>query len=247
MTGPTSEQGASYPATHWTQVFQARDLDKTCGRNALGQLLSRYQVALLRHLQWRFEATPEQAEDWLQSFVEKKILERQLMHHADRERGRFRNFLLSALDRFVWDEIKHAQAQKRKPAKGFVPLDDSPEAAIATTATSSDPGDVEWARGVLERAIRQTRQWYASGGSSITWEVFKLARVRPMLGGSTRPSDHEISQRCGLPADKISNTVNNAARKFRTELRTIVAEYATSETEIEAELRGLIETLRRAG
>jgi hypothetical protein len=247
MTGPTSEDEGLYPDTHWTQVFQARDLERTCGRNALGQLLDRYRHALLRHLQWKFQSSPEQAEDWLHSFVEKRVLEQQLMRHADRERGRFRGFLLSALDRFVWDEMKHAQAQKRRPAQGFVALDGTLEAVIPTTAIGPDPGDVEWARSVLERAIHQTRQWYNSQGSPATWQVFNLARVQPTLAGGDRPSDREIGRQCGLPTEKISNTVNNAARKFRTELRAIVAEYATDETEIEAELRGLIELLRRAG
>jgi hypothetical protein len=34
MTGENSERASFYPATHCTQIFQARDLDKPFGRNA---------------------------------------------------------------------------------------------------------------------------------------------------------------------------------------------------------------------
>ena len=247
MTNQESERAGSYPATHWTLIFQAKDLDKTLGRTALGELLTRYRGPLLRHLEWKFHASPEQAEDWLQSFIERKVLEYGLLQHADQARGRFRTFLLGALDRFVWDEIEKAQAQKRAPREGFAPLEAAEGVSAATTSGGvPDPGDVAWAREVVARAIDQTRRWYEAAGTLQTWEVFHLGRIRPTLEGTQRPSDQQIGAQCGLPADKVSNTVNNAARKFRTELRGVVAEYASDDAEIEAELHGLIDTLRKA-
>ena len=248
MTNENAERAGYYPTTHWTQIFQARDLDQTCGRNALGDLLTRYRSALLQHLSWKFQAAPEQAEDWLQSFLEKKVLEYRLMEHADKARGRFRTFLLNALDHFAWDELEKQQAQKRKPAEGFGLMEEAENKPVPTaSASGADPGDITWARDVLARAIGQTRKWYEAQGTPGTWEVFYLGRIRPMIEGGERPTDQQIGQQCGLPAEKVSNTITNAMRKFRTELRGVVAEYAADEAEIEEEIRGLIEILRRAG
>lgn len=248
MSEAAEQPAGAYPATHWTLIYQARDLDQTAGRNALGDLLACYRGALLRHLTWKFQATREQAEDWLHGFVERKILEYQLMRHADQARGRFRTFLLSALDRFVWDEMDKARAQKRRPEQGFVPIEegfDTP-ADTAAGAAPHDPGDVEWARGVVLRAVRQTQRWYEAQDSLKTWEAFYLARIQPMLEGAERPSDQHIGERCGLPAAQVSNTINNGARKFRTELRAIIREYTAAEAEADEELRALVEILRRA-
>jgi DNA-directed RNA polymerase specialized sigma24 family protein len=247
MSNEQIDRASYYPTTHWTQIFQARDLDKTCGRTALGALLSRYRGALLQHLAWKFQGAPDRAEDWLQSFVEKKVLEYRLMEHAEKARGRFRTFLLNALDHFVWDEIKRDQARKRQPAAGFAPLEEAENQSPATTlAWGPDPGDVAWARAVVERAVSETRKWYESQGTPGTWQVFYLGRIQPMLGSGERPSDLQIGQQCGIPADKVSNTLTNATRKFRTELRSVVAEYAAEESEIEEEFHSLIEILRKA-
>jgi RNA polymerase sigma-70 factor (ECF subfamily) len=228
-------------------VFRARDLDRTLGRHALGEVLTRYRGPLLRHLEWKFQASPEQAEDWLQSFIAHKVLEYGLLQHADQALGRFRTFLLGALDRFVWDEVAKARAQKRAPAEGFAALE-AAEAIPAPTTTGGvpDPGDVAWAREVVARAVEQTRRWYESAGNQQTWEVFRLGRIRPLLEGRERPSDAAIGAQCGLASEKVSNVLNNAARKFRTELQAVVREYASHETEVEAELRGLLEILRKA-
>jgi RNA polymerase sigma-70 factor (ECF subfamily) len=248
MIGENAEHRSFYPATHWTQIFQARDLDKTSGRNALGQIVTGYRSALIQHLKWKFQASPEQTEDWLQGFLEKKVLECRLMQHADKARGRFRNFLLNALDHFVLDEIERDNAQKRRPAKGFVPLETKMDNMPAAAATGEcDPGDVAWARDVLTEAVTRTRSWYEHEGNPRTWQAFFLGRVQPMLEGSQRPSDQEIGRHCELPPEKVSDIMNNAARKLRTELRTIVAEYAGDHAEIEEELRNLVQILRKAG
>jgi len=248
MSNENTDRASFYPTTHWTQVFQARDLDKTCGRKALGELLTRYRNALLQHLTWKFQAHPEQAEDWLQSFVEKKVLEYRLMEHADKARGRFRTFLLNALDRFVCDEIKKDQAQKRKPAEGFAPLEEAEnKPAPTTSAGGRDPSDIAWAREVVRHAAGQTKNWYESQGTPATWQAFYLGRLQPILEGRERPSDQQIGQQCGMPPEKVSNVLVNAARKFRTELRVVVAEYATEEGEIDEEFQCLIEIMRKAG
>jgi len=244
-TEASSPSGGFYPATHWTQIYQARELEKTAGRNALGELLTRYRKALLHHLIWKFQTSPEQAEDWLHSFVEKKFLEYQLVQLADKARGRFRGFILSALDRFVADDIEKQNAKKRKPDQGFASLEEAACALDSAEHQATDPGDIEWARSVVVRALSRTQAWYESQGDRRTWAAFDLGRIQPLLKGADRPSNARLAADCGLDAEQVSNVINNASRKFRTELRSIVREYARDESEVEQELHCLIEFLRQ--
>src|SRR6266567_87300 len=89
------------PSTHWSEIASASHTRQQKGREALDRLLVRYQAALLAHSTFRFRATEDAAQDLLQSFVAEKILENALLAQANPARGRFRTFLLNALDRFV--------------------------------------------------------------------------------------------------------------------------------------------------
>ena len=67
----------------------------------MGQLLSRYLPALRSHLIHSKRLQGADADDVLQDFVAGKILERDLIAKANQELGKFRTFLLTALDRFL--------------------------------------------------------------------------------------------------------------------------------------------------
>ena len=111
------------PSTHWSEIASASHTRQQKGREALDRLLTRYQAALLAHISFKFRATQDAAQDLLQSFVAEKILENELLERANPARGRFRTFLLNALDRFVISQQRKERAQKRAPEAGFVPLD----------------------------------------------------------------------------------------------------------------------------
>src|SRR5437016_3232179 len=88
------------PSTHWSEIASASQTRQAKGREATARLLTRYQSALLAHLGFKFRATEDTAQDLLQSFVAEKILEKELLAQAIPARGRFRTFLLNALDNF---------------------------------------------------------------------------------------------------------------------------------------------------
>ena len=89
---------ASFPSTDWSEVEEAGGGSGPAAREALGELLVRYLPALRAHLVRRLRFTPDEAEDLLQGFIADKVVERGLVARADRRRGRFRTFLLAALE-----------------------------------------------------------------------------------------------------------------------------------------------------
>src|SRR4051812_38640775 len=90
---------SGFPMTQWSLVARAGQPPAEA-RAALDVLLRRYAPALRAHLllDRRMSGDRSKAEDVLQGFVADKVLERNLIALADRERGRFRTFLLAALD-----------------------------------------------------------------------------------------------------------------------------------------------------
>src|SRR5438876_1951798 len=90
---------------------------------AVGNLYAAYQGPLGIHLRGKFHAYPailSHWEDLLSDFTQKKILADGWLARWDAERGRFRDFLKSSLNNFVWDwwksqtDCREREAQVKK-------------------------------------------------------------------------------------------------------------------------------------
>src|SRR5215217_2507880 len=103
------EHPGGFPSTQWSVVETAGREDSRGDRPALETLLKRYLPALRGHLLCRRAVQPDRIDDLLQGFVTSKVLEAR----GDRNRGRFRTLLLTALDHFVISQVRHDQAAKR--------------------------------------------------------------------------------------------------------------------------------------
>src|SRR5437667_6332599 len=108
-TAPPSAQW--FTTTHWSIVLAAgRDSSRDAGE-ALEKLCRTYWYPLYAYVRRR-GYTPHDAEDLTQSFFA-RLLEKEYLARADRERGRFRTFLLASLNYFLSDEWDKSQRQKR--------------------------------------------------------------------------------------------------------------------------------------
>ncbi len=146
-----------FPTTSWSLVALAARHDDQKTREALGQLLTRYMPALHAHLVYSKGLTPDKADDVIQDFVAKKILERDLIGRADSDLGKFRTFLLSALDRFLLNCIRDARAKKRSAGEGVELLGERAD-LLSSDSEAPRAFDLAWARGVLREAIFQRWQ-----------------------------------------------------------------------------------------
>src|SRR5947209_5553659 len=102
-----------FPSTHWWLVTGSAAGTPTERRAALAALLEQYLRPLRLYLVRGRKIPVSKAEELLQSFVLSKVLEQDLLASADRSRGKFRTFLLASLNRFIADEFRHRQRQKR--------------------------------------------------------------------------------------------------------------------------------------
>ncbi len=235
-----------FPTTSWSLVALAGQDDQT-QREALGQLLSRYMPALQAHLIQAKGLAPDRADDMIQDFVTAKILQRDLIARADQQRGKFRTFLLTALDRFLLNRLRDQGAKKRSASAAAEPLGERDE-QLAAGPGPSDAFDVAWARSVLSEALGRMRTHCETSGRMDVWSVFECRVLGPILEGTEAPDYRELVRRFGFQSpSQASNLLTTAKRTFARTLRSVVGEYAGSEEEIAEELGELHEILARCG
>src|SRR5262249_22513308 len=113
MTSPDARRLERFPSTHWSLIGRAGTVDPAVKRQALAELLTRYMPAIKAYLTLKRHIAPDQVEDLFQGFVASKILEQDLIARANPHKGKFRTWLLTALDRYVISEWRHRSAAKR--------------------------------------------------------------------------------------------------------------------------------------
>lgn len=243
----TTVPGA-FPSTHWSLIYLASLPEQQAGEGALHDLLGRYYEPLLSHVRRRFGFDEPTARDVLQGFVERKVLVRRLLVSADQPRGRFRTFLLNALDNHAIDELRSRNCLTRRPPGGFAALEDAEAAKASTPPEAGVWFDREWARAVMQEAEQQTRAFYEDKGRHATWAVFEQAVLRPLKGQAARPSDEELAKRYGFAsARQVSNALTTARRQYGAQLRAIVRQYVESDADVDEELRELVAILAEGG
>src|SRR5687768_8637428 len=101
----------SFPTTHWTRLAQGTAGGETAGRSALADLCERYSRPLNHFIRSRGYSEVE-AQDLTQGFL-LHLLENATLRKANPLRGKFRSFLIGALQNFLSHERERRLAQKR--------------------------------------------------------------------------------------------------------------------------------------
>ncbi|MBN2475456.1 MAG: hypothetical protein JXB62_12670 [Pirellulales bacterium] len=238
----------AFPSTRWSLVAQAGLEDSQARREALQQLLERYVPALRAHLVQQKRLPAEKADDLVQEFVTGKILEKDLIARADQRLGKLRTFLLTALDRFVKNQLRDERAKKRAPTDGAILSFDDRYGGLPGGQQPSQIFDVAWAHGVIGEALDQMRQECEVSDRLEVWGVFECRVVKPILEGAEPVDYDQLVARFGFRSPtQASNILTTAKRMYARALRAAVGQYAESQQEIESELRELREILAQSG
>src|SRR5882724_12562588 len=100
-----------FTATHWSVVLMAGQTSSPQAAEALEKLCRTYWYPLYAYVR-RQGHSPHDAQDLTQGFFA-RLLEKNWLGVADREKGKFRSFLLSVLNHYLGDERDRANAAKR--------------------------------------------------------------------------------------------------------------------------------------
>src|SRR6058998_3013783 len=95
-----------FTATHWSVVLTAGQSPSPQAADALEKLCRAYWYPLYAFVR-RHGQSPEDAEDLTQQFFS-RLLEKNYLAKADRDRGKFRTFLLGSMKNFLVNEWKRS-------------------------------------------------------------------------------------------------------------------------------------------
>jgi len=246
---PQHNADLHFPSTHWSSVVAAGHRESEEGRSALGRMLTRYRPALKAYLMEKFRYGEDQALDLLQDFVLEVVLKKELIAGARRIPGtKFRSYILCALHNFGISEYRRNTALKRRPVGGLASLDELRELDFDPAGQRTTPAvDANWARSVLAQALERLQEQCEAQGRQDLWSVFEQRLVRPVLDDAA-PSPYEaLVEQHGLKSSAhAQNLLYKAKKMFAQALRSVVAEYAEGDSEIESELRELQAILAEA-
>jgi len=238
----TPPRSPVFVTTHWSVVLAAGGGDSTNAQQALAKLCQVYWYPLYAYVRRRGFSPPD-AEDLTQEFFT-RFLKHGWVANADREKGRFRTFLMSALNHFLANEWDKARAQKRGGGVALLPL----EFGSAETRYCREPADNEtpeehferrWAMALLEAVVERLRLEYDQGGKRHLFEA-----LHPSLVGdrTSQPYD-ELAKKLGLSEAAVKSAVHRLRQRYRQLLREEIAQTVAGPGEVESELRHLIAVL----
>jgi RNA polymerase sigma factor (sigma-70 family) len=245
MPEDSSSAGArlQFATTHWSMVLAAGGLLSQEQSEALEALCRAYWYPLYVYIR-RAGQGPEDAKDLTQSFLS-HFLEKGALSLADRERGRFRTFLLTALKHYLVDEHRRVSAVKRGGGSVFQPLeaDDGEERYQFEPVDLASPDvlyDRSWAKAVLAQALSRLREEYASSKHGPGFEALKDY----VWGERSGLSCAELGREIGMSEEAAKKAVQRMRQRFAQLLREQIAETVNTPSELEDEIRHLSTLLR---
>lgn len=228
--------------THWSVVIRAGSADSPEAQQALSELCQNYWYPLYAFIR-RQGATPHDAEDLTQSFFA-RLLAKNYIADANREKGRFRTFLLVALKRFLANEWDRQHAQKRGGFQPVVSIDQTlAESRITAELKHDQQPDLlferQWARTLLEHVEARLQQEYLSSGRHQLFTVLRPGLVR----NESALSHAQLAAELNLTPAAIKVALYRMRLRYREILREEIGKTVSSPGEVVQEIRYLFSIL----
>jgi RNA polymerase sigma-70 factor (ECF subfamily) len=237
--------GSAFRTTHWTMVLESSRTGAEFSQEAFASLYLAYRRPLYVYVRRR-GFSPEEAEDITQDFFA-HILEKESLAGLKREGGRFRSFLLGAMQNFLADHWDRARAQKRGGGRKLLSLDADDGEAWLQALTFTEEFSLEmaferhWAMALLEEVGERLRAEETKAGKS---NLFDDLRSHLQSDQAGLPYA-EIATRHGMSEGAIKVAVHRLRRRYGQHLREEVARTVSSQAEVDEELRHLISMMRQ--
>jgi len=237
--------GGAFLTTHWSLIENIQSSDDK-NRDLIGLLLGKYWKPVYCYLRQKGYDN-EQAKDLTQGFFHEIVLNLNLIQRADQSKGRFRSFLLYALNQYLMNEERRQTAQKHIPKDRIVSLNAIEEPVLPQSIIESGPEDsynYAWVSALLDQVLSEVKRKCCEGGMETHWCVFRERVVKPMLNNSEPPSLTDICEEYGIESQKkASNMIVTVKRRFQGTLRQYIRSTVASESRMDDELREIMKFL----
>ena len=236
-------QGARvFATTRWTVVLQAGGPTSEGSAWALEQLCRTYWYPLYSFAR-RSGVPPHDAEDLTQAFFA-YLLEKDVIARADRERGRFRSFLLTAFKNYHANERARHAAAKRGGGHNLVSFDelqaeDRYQHEPKNNLSPEKLYEQKWAASLLEQVMQILRTEYTTLGKGPLFDI-----LRSVIWGGRQEGGYEpLARQAGLTEGAFKVAVHRMRSRFKECLRQEVAQTVATPGEVDDELRHLLSAL----
>ena len=231
-----------FSTTHWSVVLEAGHGQTDQAREALESLCRTYWYPLYAYA--RLDGlSHHDAEDLTQSFFT-HLIEHELIARADREKGRFRTFLLACFKNFRASEVERARTRKRGGNVTLVSIDElqAQERFAREQKDAVTPETLyerNWALLVFDQAQSLLETEYAQANQD---DLFR--RLRGFLQGTRDSVSYaDIADEVQKSEAAIKMEVSRMRRRFRELLRSVVGQTVADAVEVENEFRHLVQVL----
>jgi RNA polymerase sigma factor (sigma-70 family) len=227
-----------FEQTQWSLVVLAGRKSSPGAAEALNSLCRTYWYPLYCYVR-RKGYSPHDAQDLTQEFFA-RLLKSNSFATASREKGKFRTYLLSALNHFLSDEWDKARAAKRGGGEVLISLDqeDAEKRFQNEPCVDLSPDKVydrRWALTVLREALNALRKEHEQPEKMRLFDLLK-----PHLTSEPdSASYHSIASELGMTPNAVAVAVHRLRQRYRELVRAAVAQTVTSPLEVDEELRNL--------
>lgn len=234
---------ARFMTTRWSVVLAAGRQSSPDARRALESLCEAYWYPLYAFARRRGQR-PDEARDLTQEFFA-RVLEKEYLSAADRERGRFRSFLLTVFKRFLANEHQRELAQKRGGGQQIVSIDiDDGERRLsrepADNWTAEQEFERQWALTLLEQVLGRLRDDYHAKGKGELFERLKTC----LTIEDDQDSYGTISAELNMTAGAVKVAAHRLRQRYRDLIRQEVASTVENEDDADDELGHLLKAIR---
>lgn len=241
--------GNRFKTTQWSCILNARTKDETRRKLILDDLITTYWRPVYCYLRHKgFDN--ETAKDLTQDFFSEIVLGRNLVLQADQSKGKFRTFLLVALERFVVSNLRFMGRLKRGGQAQVMKLESDDLANLDQAASGPDPSFAfchAWATQILEQVLVELEEEYPSTERADYWEIFRLKILDPIFTNINGPSYEELSERFAVGnKSTTANIVTTVKRRFQTIMKRYLRDLAGSEAAAEEDFNEIFRILSQS-
>ncbi len=223
----------SFPTTRWTLLAEATLHGNTAGQEALTRMCEAYRQPIEDYLCSR-GCKAQEIEDLVQDFFLRWLRSR-AWKRAERDRGRFRNFMMGGVMHVLAKHHSRGQTQKRGGGVEHDSLDAMKESGIEPPGPEPDDiieFDRRWAVSLVENTLAAICAEEGNRGKQAEFAV-----LRHFLPGADEmiPLEEAVS-RLGTSLNAVKVAIHRLRARFRERLRAEVARTVSAPHEIEEEL-----------
>src|SRR5262245_43588435 len=233
---PETGYGAQFAPTSWTDVMAAQRGGSPEAAAALEKLCRAYWYPLYAYIR-RKGYEPYKAQDLNQEFFY-RLLKENYLGAVDRRRGKFRSFLLAAVNHFLSNQRDYERAAKRGGGYQLVSLDEEDAEGRFKMEPASDlsPEKIferNWFLTLFDQALARLREEQTAAGRPELFDQLKQFLIEDAHACDYRAAATQLN----MTPNAVAVTVHRLRERYKKLVHEEVVRTVGDPSEIEGELR----------